>query len=160
MSGNVYTIGISDMVVSTEPDARLITYALGSCIAVIGYDPLRHIGGLLHFQLPESGSFPDAAATPYKFGDLGIPAMLAALYKAGADRNRLVVGTFGGASMLKDEGVFEIGIRNARTCKKMLWQAALFVKHEDLGGTTNRTVSIDLDTGHIHMKKDGHTIEL
>jgi chemotaxis protein CheD len=161
MSGKVYTIGISEMMISAEPGAQLITYALGSCIAVLAYDPVVRIGGLLHFQMPESKGFEQQSKeNPYKFGDAGIPAMIDKLYKAGADRNRLVVGIFGGASMLSNDSVFQIGVRNARTSKKMLWQCALFLKHEDIGGTSNRTVSLDIDTGLIRIKKDGQTIEI
>jgi hypothetical protein len=29
-----------------------------------------------------------------------------------------------------------------------------------VGGTSNRTVSLDIDTGRIRMKKDGQTQEL
>lgn len=160
MSVKVHTIGISEMMVCAEPGAQLITYALGSCIAVVVYDPAVRLGGLLHFQLPESKGFEQQSRdNPYKFGDAGIPAMMERMYKAGAERNRLVVGIFGGASMLHDESVFQIGVRNARTSKKMLWQGALFLKHEDIGGTSNRTVSLDIDTGHIRMKKDGQFVE-
>jgi chemotaxis protein CheD len=161
MSAKVYTIGISGMTVCAEPEAQLVTYALGSCIAVLAYDPAVRVGGLLHFQLPESKGFEaQSRENPYKFGDAGIPAMMDELYQAGANRNRLEVSIFGGASMLEQESIFQIGVRNARMAKKMLWQGALFLKHEDVGGTSNRTVSLDIDTGRIRMKKDGQTQEL
>lgn len=156
----VYTVGVSDMKISTTPNSSLITYALGSCIAVIAYDPSLKVGGLLHFQLPEAKGFEvQAAENPYKFGDTGIAALFQQLYALGANKNRLVIGIFGGANMMKDEHVFQIGIRNARTTKKMLWQNSLFIKYEDVGGTTNRTVSLDLETGRMKMKKEGQTIE-
>lgn len=155
----VHTVGVSDMKLARAPGS-LITYALGSCIAVIAYDPAVKVGGLLHFQLPESKGFEQAAATnPYKFADTGITALFNDLVESGCSKNRLIIGTFGGANMMKDEQVFQIGIRNARATKKMLWQAALFIKYEDVGGTTNRTVSLDLDTGRIKMKKDGEVFE-
>ncbi len=156
----VHTVGVSDMKIARGPDASLITYALGSCIAVLAYDATIKVGGLLHFQLPEAKGFePQAAENPYKFGDTGIAAMFQELYALGVNKNRLLIGVFGGANMMKDEHVFQIGIRNARTTKKMLWQYSLFIKYEDVGGTTNRTVSLDLETGRMKMKKDGETIE-
>ncbi|HEX7927264.1 MAG TPA: chemotaxis protein CheD [bacterium] len=160
MSDNsAQTIGVSDMKLGSAPGS-LITYALGSCIAVVAWDPQLKIGGLLHFQLPESKGFEQQAAqNPYKFADTGIAALFNELLAAGSHKNRLVVGIFGGANMMKDEQVFQIGIRNARATKKMLWQAALFIKYEDVGGTTNRTVSLDLATGKIKMKKDGEIFE-
>jgi len=160
MSDNsVQTIGVSDMKIGKAPGS-LITYALGSCIAVVAYDKAIKLGGLLHFQLPEAKGFEaQAAQNPYKFGDTGIAALFNDLFAAGANKNRLVIGIFGGANMMKDEQVFQIGIRNARSTKKMLWQSALFIKYEDVGGTTNRTVSLDLETGKIKMKKDGEIFE-
>jgi len=47
-------VGISDLKVSKNPGDVLITYALGSCIAVAVYDPKARVGGLLHFMLPDS----------------------------------------------------------------------------------------------------------
>ena len=41
------TVEISDLKVSAKPDDVLITYALGSCIAVIVHDPLRKVGGMI-----------------------------------------------------------------------------------------------------------------
>lgn len=156
----VHTIGVSDMKIGRGPNASLITYALGSCIAVLAYDPVVQVGGLLHFQMPESKGFEaQSVQNPYKFGDTGIKTLFDDLYALGAVKNRLVIGIFGGANMMRDEHVFQIGIRNTRTAKKMLWQFSLFIKHEDVGGTTNRTVSLDLDSGRMKMKKDGAVVE-
>jgi chemotaxis protein CheD len=153
---SVITVGVADLKVSNDPSASLITYALGSCIGLVAYDPRAKMGGLLHLQLPESQNFEaQAQENPAKFADTGIIALVETMLAHGARKNNLVIGVFGGANMLQDEHVFQIGIRNIRATKKMLWQAALFIKHEDVGGTSNRTVSLDLDTGLIRVKKDG-----
>ena len=47
-------VGVSDMKVSNDANASLITYSLGSCIGVVIYDPAVKVGGLLHFMLPDS----------------------------------------------------------------------------------------------------------
>ncbi len=49
-----YTIGISEMRVSNQPDDVLVTYSLGSCIGVTIYDPIVHVGGMIHCMLPNS----------------------------------------------------------------------------------------------------------
>jgi chemotaxis protein CheD len=157
---NVITVGVADMKVSNDPNASLITYALGSCIGLVAYDPQRKLGGLLHLQLPESQAFgTQAQENPAKFADTGVAALVETLLANGAGKNRLVIGVFGGANMLKDDQIFQIGVRNIRATKKSLWQAALFIKHEDVGGTSNRTVSLDLTTGLIRVKKDGTYVE-
>lgn len=155
------TVGVADMKISNDPNSSLVTYALGSCIGLIAYDPAAKLGGLLHLQLPESQAFgTQGQEHPAKFADTGIATLLEGLFQAGANKNRLVIGVFGGANMLQDEQVFQIGIRNTRAAKKMLWQHALFIKHEDVGGTSNRTISLDVGTGKITMKKDGVVVEL
>ncbi len=161
MSGKVvFTVGVSDMKVSNDPNSALITYALGSCIGLVAYDPALKLGGLLHFQMPESQGFENQASeNPHKFADTGIADLFNTLFKAGANKNRLVIGVFGGASMMKDETIFQIGIRNARATKKILWQNALYIKHEDVGGGSNRTVSLDIATGKIQVKKEGYVID-
>ncbi len=47
------TVDIADMQVSNEPDAVLVTYALGSCIAVMVHDPVRKASGMIHYMLPQ-----------------------------------------------------------------------------------------------------------
>ena len=155
------TVGVADMKISDDPNTSIVTYALGSCIGLIAYDPTLKLGGLLHLQLPESQGFSaEVRQNQYKFADTGIAALFDELFAKGAQKNRLVIGVFGGANMLQDEHVFQIGIRNTRATKKILWQHALFIKHEDVGGTSNRTISIELGTGKMTMKKDGVVVEL
>jgi len=48
-------VGISDCKIGWELEDLLVTYALGSCIAVALYDPVAKVGGLLHYMLPDSG---------------------------------------------------------------------------------------------------------
>ena len=49
-------VGISDCQWSTSSSTDLVTYALGSCIALTIYDPQASVGGILHYMLPESRS--------------------------------------------------------------------------------------------------------
>ena len=47
-------VGVGDGGVSRNPDSTIVTYALGSCVAVILYDPVAKVAGMLHYMLPES----------------------------------------------------------------------------------------------------------
>lgn len=150
------TVSISDMKVSKDPASFLITHSLGSCIGLVVYDPKVKVGGLLHFQLPDSTNHAARAQqNPFMFADTGIPLLMQYVFAKGGDKNRLVLGMFGGASMLDDDQLFKIGIKNARATKKILWQHALTVKHEDIGGGSSRTVSLEIETGRIGLRKDG-----
>lgn len=150
------TVGISEMKVSKDPDSFLITHSLGPCIGLVVFDPKIPAAGLLHYQLPTAkGHEQRAAENPNMFGDTGIPLLLKQIEGLGATRDTLVVSVFGGASMLKDDQIFKIGIKNARAAKKILWQQCLSIRHEDVGGHSSRTVSIDVGTGEIRLQKDG-----
>ncbi len=46
-------VGVADLKAGIGVGS-LITHALGSCIAVIGWDPTYRIGVMLHLRLPSS----------------------------------------------------------------------------------------------------------
>ena len=155
------TVNISDLKASADRSAFLITHSLGSCIGLIGYDPQAAVGALLHFQLPDSTNHGRRGQeNPCMFADTGIPLFLEQLFALGASRSRIVVGMFGGANMLDDEELFKIGTKNARATKKILWQHAISVTHEDVGGHSSRTVSLEIGTGVIGLRRDGKVYNL
>ena len=55
-------IGVGDMAVSNNDTVTLSTYALGSCVGIVAYDPNSHAGGILHIMLPDGSISPDKAA--------------------------------------------------------------------------------------------------
>ena len=155
------TITISDMKASADRGALLITHSLGSCIGLVAWDPHVAVGAMLHFQLPDSTNHGKRAQeNPFMFADTGIPLFLKGLYALGANRGRIVVGMFGGANMLDDEELFKIGTKNARATKKILWQHAISITHEDVGGRSSRTLSLEVGSGMIGLRRDGKTFNL
>src|SRR5436305_4658403 len=103
----IVVVGVADCRVTSDVSNVLITYALGSCIAVAIYDPVAKVGGLLHFMLPESGIDPEKARTnPYMFADTGIPLLFRRSYQRGAAKQRLVIDIAGGAQVMDEGGVF------------------------------------------------------
>jgi chemotaxis protein CheD len=141
------------MKVSREPDSVVVTYALGSCIGLVLHDPLARVGGLLHLMLPESGvDAASAAHSPYRYADSGVPLLLRAVLEAGAQRSRLRAVVAGGASVVDDGGVFNIGKRNTAAVKKLLWKAGVPVFAEDTGGVNSRTLGLEVATGRIWMR--------
>jgi chemotaxis protein CheD len=148
-------VGIGDCKISDSKDDSLITYALGSCIAIVIYDPVSGVGGMLHYLLPESKIDPGRAlSNPFSYADTGIPKLFNNAYAKGAEKRRLVVVAAGGAQVLESEH-FQIGKRNHLAMKKILWRAGVLVHHEEVGGDQSRTIRMDLATGHIFMKLAG-----
>lgn len=149
-------VGMSESRVSCDENASLITYALGSCIAVAIHDPVARVGGMLHLMLPDSSlDAAKAAARPYMFADTGIPLLFRHAYAAGADKRRLVVRLAGGAQVIEDNGLFNIGKRNHLAVRKVLWRAGVLVASEAVGGTESRTVRLEVGSGRFWLRTAG-----
>lgn len=149
-------VGISDMRVATKPDDEIVTYSLGSCIGVALWDPEVKVGALLHFMLPDSSiDKTKATAKPYMFADTGVPRMFKEIYKHGAKKERLKVYVVGGAQVMDDSGMFNIGKRNQMIVQKMFWKNKVTVAKEDLGGSVNRTITLNVGTGAVKLKVSG-----
>jgi len=147
-------IGIADCQVSRNPEETLITYALGSCIAVITHDPVARIGGILHYMLPEAGVDDERARkNPFMFGNTGIPALFDMMQRSGADLKRMVVRIAGGAQLLGDANMFDIGRKNQLTARKLLWKIGVLLKAEAVGGVTPRTVRLEIGTGIVLLRE-------
>jgi chemotaxis protein CheD len=151
-------VGVADMVASNDSQAEIITYSLGSCLGVTVYDPVKKIGGLLHLMLPDSKiDAVKAADMPFMFVDTGVPRLFHAAYNFGADRSRLVVKVAGGAQLLDQQGIFNIGARNFEALKNLLVKNGLRIHAADVGGLSSRTISLDLTTGGVTVKTPGST---
>lgn len=151
-----HIIGIGDCKVSKDPAETLITHALGSCIAILIHDPISRIAGLLHFMLPESSlDLEKAGRRPFVFADTGIPLLFQTAYQLGASKPRLHVMAAGGAQMLDPNGTFNIGKRNHLAMRKIFWKAGVIVHKEEVGGTSSRTISIDVATGRVQLRTSG-----
>ena len=150
-------VGVGDCKHAISESDTLVTYALGSCIAVGIWDPVSKVAGLLHFMLPESR--PDACVGasehPFRYADTGTPLLFRKAYDLGADKRRLQVYLAGGASVVDDGGFFQVGKRNHTAIRKLLWKAGVLVHGEDVGGTYSRTVRIDSSCGRFVISTPG-----
>lgn len=154
-------VDIADMKVSSAPGTILITYALGSCIAVIIHDPIRKTGGMIHYMLPQSSSSPERARErPAMFADTGIPMLFHAMYDLGCKKQDLIVKVAGGGSLYDDNGHFAIGERNYAMVRKMFWKTGVMITAEDVGGTKSRTARLFLDSGRCTITSGGSEVEL
>lgn len=154
-------VGVADLQFSSTPRTELITYALGSCIAVIVWDSTTHISGLLHYMLPDSSSSTaKARARPAMFCDTGVPRLFRGLVSRGADRDSLVVKIAGGGQIDDTSGVFDIGRRNTVAVRNLLNRAGVYVAVWDVGGKKPRTVRLEVDTGQTWVRTRGREMPL
>ena len=106
-------VNVSDAKASSNPSDVLITYSLGSCIAVCLYDQSAQIGGMLHYQLPDSKMDVDRAKKrPFMFADTGVKILIDQLVRLGANKKRMQVKIAGGAAIANGPVGFDIGKRN------------------------------------------------
>ncbi len=146
-------VDIADLAVCNDQKVTLITYSLGSCIGVSIWDPVAHVGGMLHYMLPESALSPEKAkSNPAMFCDTGIPKLFRAAYELGAVKSRLIVKVAGGSQLLDDNGTFNIGKRNYLSLRKIFWKNGVLIEAEDVGGSVSRTVRLEVATGRVTVK--------
>ena len=155
MAGRI-AVGVGDLAVSKDKGDEIVTYSLGSCIAVIIHDAKAGVGGLLHLMLPTSTLNPQRAASqPAVFADTGLPKLFRGAYELGAVKGRMKVVLVGGSQVLDEGGHFNIGKRNYAAVRKILYRNNVLVDREDVGGNVNRTVGLRVATGEIWMKVNG-----
>lgn len=154
-------VGVSDAKTTNKPSGMIITHSLGSCIGVCLYDTRLKVGGMLHFQLPDSKlDAAKAQARPYMFADTGLAQLLHEMGRYGCQAQGMQVKVAGGASMKNGPSNFEIGKRNGLAIRKALWKAGLMLGAADLGGEAARTLCLDIETGLVTIKSAGITKEL
>ncbi len=165
MPGNFRHVPLGHLTVSTNPAEVLGVYGLGSCVAVIMYDPAAIVGGVLHALLPTKPRTTSSLSTlPTKFVDQGIHKLLTELCAAGAETARSQVYLCGGAKVVAGTNyneIFNIGQRNIEAAQKILQEKGLKIDATAVGGNKGRTVKLHILNGRLTVKALGeaeHTL--
>jgi chemotaxis protein CheD len=154
-------VGVGDMAVSNNTNMTISTYALGSCIGIVAYDPFVSVGGILHIMLPDSAlSAEKALNQPSMFADTGWKVFWQGLQSLRVEKRRVKIVLAGGASVLSQSDMFKIGERNAASIKAILQKEGLPTFGEELGGLNNRTLHLQLATGTLDIKYPSGTSQL
>jgi chemotaxis protein CheD len=151
-------VRVAELIVRQAP-AQLEALGLGSCVAVILHDPEARVGGLAHILLPTAavGERPDA--TPGRYAQSAVPALLEAVLAAGAARHRVVARLVGGATMFRNltaPGLIAIGERNTVAARRALDTLSLPLVAEAVGGDYGRSVRFDLEAGTVTVRSVRH----
>jgi chemotaxis protein CheD len=154
--GHRVLVGVADMGVSNDPANILSSYALGSCVAVVAYDPVAKVGGLLHLMLPDSKLSPEKAARqPTMFADTGLPLLADALTRLKGDITRAHWLVAGGASIFGASDTFNLGDRNIRAVTAQLARLGFPISQSALGGSINRNIHLSIASGEVNLKTPG-----
>ncbi|MCU4651579.1 chemotaxis protein CheD [Roseibacterium sp. SDUM158016] len=121
-----------EQAVSDEADATMQT-VLGSCVSACLHDPVRRVGGMNHFLLPDAGD-----GTDMRYASAAMEQLVNALLKRGAARERLQAKLFGGARIMPN--LPDIGGRNAEAALSFLRNERIVCLSQSLGGSQARRV--------------------
>jgi len=143
-------------------DAVIVTLGLGSCVAIMLYDPGARAGAMAHVLLP-SKSLARDTQNPAKFPETAVPLLIERLVAFGADRRRLVAKLAGGASMfasLMTPGTLQMGERNIVAARDALRVASIPIQREAVGGGQGRSVRFHLVDGRVEIRAVGREVEV
>ena len=142
-------VNFCELKISQNPVETLVAFSIGSGIVVSIYDPVTRSGGMLNFVLPQSLTMlPEKAEHhPYMFADTGLSALLEALQDIGAKTENIKVVIAGGAQIMGQKVEFNIGLKNYEAVIAFFKNNNLSIDHEDIGGISRRTLSLDIGNG-------------
>jgi chemotaxis protein CheD len=132
----------------TDQPGEVICTILGSCVAACIRDPIKKVGGMNHFLLPSTNG---DDSQNMRYGAFAMELLINELLKRGADRNRLEVKVFGGASVVA--GLSDVGAKNISFVTQFLKDEELRIVSQDLGDDYPRRVHYYPETGRVLMRK-------
>jgi len=154
MSSDAHEIRVKVADYAVASDGVIATIGLGSCVAIVLYDPVAHVGGLAHILLPDVSMSRDRS-NPAKFPSTILPILIEEMGRLGASRKRLRAKIVGGASMfgnLIPSGAMNIGERNVLAVREVLGSAKIPIVAADTGSDHGRSVFLSLDDGRVEVR--------
>lgn len=120
--------------------------ALGSCVAVLAFDPQAKTGGLSHIMLP--GSSPSKIRDT-KYAPDAMCELIDRMVFAGADKKNIYVGIIGGANVLRRK-MDTIGEDNYKSILSIIKKNKFKIKGISFGGEIRRSATLDIKTGTMY----------
>jgi chemotaxis protein CheD len=154
-------VKVADYAVATK--GVIATIGLGSCVAIMVYDPVAHVAGLAHILLPDASMSRDQS-NPAKFPGTIVPILLDEMRMHGASPLRIRAKIVGGASMfsnLMTASTMNIGERNVVAVRATLSSAKVPIVAADTGSDHGRSVYLFVDDGRVEvrsLRKGTHVI--
>lgn len=139
----------------------LVTYGLGSCVAIVLYDPVKKVGAMAHIMLP-SRSLARRDDIPGKTPQTAVPLLLEQLTAMGANSRRITARLVGGASLfasLSPPGTIQMGERNVVASREVLNHNGVPLVGELVGGGSGRSVWFHLEDGSVVVRSAANQSE-
>lgn len=152
MTGNEVVVNVADAKVGMAGDI-LVTYGLGSCVAILLHDAKVLVGGMAHILLP-TPSLARPGAKAEKFPGTALPLLLEEMVSLGANPTRVTARLVGGAAMfgnLIPAGTIQMGERNLIATRRALNAHNIPILAEAVGGDAGRSVHFQVETGVVRI---------
>lgn len=133
---------------TAKEDIVLKSKAIGSCIAVIAYDAKRGIGGMAHIMLPGVAPVNKSSGEKTKYAADAIEVLVGQMAQLGSNNGDIEVVLAGGGNVLNrpDDTICK---DNIRSTLEFLSKHDVAVKVQAIGGTSRRSVSLDVKRGIV-----------
>lgn len=126
---------------------------LGSCVAVTLWHPVRHMGGMCHFLLPER--LQQAEVPSGRYGVEAMDSLLLAVRMSGTHIADYEFKLFGGSRMFVAPGVSGrklIGDQNVDFARRLLRNIGARLVSEHSGGNGSRALVFDVWSGDVWLR--------
>jgi len=145
-------VGIGEYAISNSENDIIKTYALGSCVGLVVYNPIAKILGMVHIALPNSNIDRDNKyiSLPGYFADTAVPLIFnKVLGGYSSNLNTYKVSLYGGAYSINSKDVFNIGMKNVGKIKEILISNNVSFDNSNTGGYNSRTIEVDVSSGNV-----------
>ena len=144
-------VGIGQVVFAEAPER--LTAVLASCVAVVVYDPEAKKGGLAHVLMAGEGE-----GSNFRYSDPAVQHLIEQMREEADAGVRLVAKVVGGArNVMADESslVGSIGRNAVIRIVTILLEEGIDIEGMHIGGTIERNVLFDAETGEVIISLNG-----
>lgn len=145
-------VGIGEYAISNNGKDTIKTFALASCIAMTAYSPAKNAAGIIHIALPAPLEHEGFEQKTCYYAATGIPFLIDKMCREyGCLGGELEIRLYGGADSICSNDVFKIGQKNIEAVKSILLKMKLKASKTQVGGTSSRTLEMDVSTGEVRI---------
>lgn len=129
-----------------DNNCMICSSPLGSCIAIVAFNPEKKVGGIAHIMLP--GRAPEKETKKTKYAVDAIDKLLNLMNRYGIEKKDLEIYVVGASNVLKKNND-TICESNANSVLNYLNSQNITPKAIKVGGYKRRSVYLDLNIGKV-----------
>ena len=130
---------------------------LGSCVAIVLWQPRLRIGGMCHFMLPNRSHGERGQALDGRYAEDAMQMFMQELQRTATlprdYRTRLVGGGRMFEQPRKPPAAIDVCARNMEAARELIVQHGFSLQAQDMGGHGHRNVIFDLWSGNVWLRQ-------